>query len=203
MSESNPLTSTNKNGENRIRILKDIYNHADQFAKEISEFMSEISIPAYNELRYAGHHLLKSLGDDGEIGDDNQYEKALSHCERAGYEAAEAGIIAVLESIKDFKEDYKGIVVKDIVPNYPEINMIVKKATDLLSSGRPEHMTHKEISSLYMDSFRELKRSHETLVANTDDLNAVLRKDITDKRRFLLKTCMAFLGVSIALAALF
>ena len=202
MSESNPLTSMDSNGENRIRILKDTYNHADQFAKEISEFMSEVSIPACNELRYAGHHLLKSLGDDGEIVDDNQYKKALSHCERAGYEAAEAGIIAALEYLKDFKEYYKGIVIRNIVPDYPKINVIAKKATDLLSNGRPEHMTHKEISSQYMDSFRELKRSYEALVANTDDLNVALKKEITEKRRYVVTACLSLLGIVITLVTL-
>ena len=76
---------------------------------------SEVAIPATNELRYAGHHLLQSINEDGMVHDEEYLRKAKSHCERAMYEAAEAGIMSALEQINDFRKDYKDIVVSEVV----------------------------------------------------------------------------------------
>ena len=82
-----------------IRELRDLYETADVFAREVSELRSEVPIPAHNELRYAGHHLLQSINDEGEVADEDLFRKAKNHCERAMYEAAEAGIMHILEAV--------------------------------------------------------------------------------------------------------
>lgn len=74
-----------------LQELRRLYETADGFAREVGEFRSEVPIPAHNELRYAGHHLLQSLDNDGTVADEDQLRKARNHCERAMYEAAEAG----------------------------------------------------------------------------------------------------------------
>ena len=86
-----------------IRELRNLYETADSFAREVSEFRSEVSIPVHNELRYAGHHLLQSIDDGGTIVEGGQFSRAKRHCERAMYEAAEAGIMSALDEIAAFR----------------------------------------------------------------------------------------------------
>ena len=54
---------------------------------------------------------MQALNDDGKIVDEEQLRRAKNHCERAMYEAAEAGIISALDSTRAFRQDYKNIVV--------------------------------------------------------------------------------------------
>ena len=56
--------------------LRQLYETADSFAREVGELRSEVPIPAHNELRYAGHHLLQSLDDEGTVVDEDLFRKA-------------------------------------------------------------------------------------------------------------------------------
>ena len=115
--------------------LRRLYETADGFAREIAEFRAEISIPAHNELRYAGHHFLQAISDDVELVDGEQLRRAKNHCERAMYEAAEAGIISALDSIRAFRQDYKDIVVGDVLGGYADKLVLAKRAQELLARG--------------------------------------------------------------------
>lgn len=43
------------------RRLRDEYDTADKVMKEVRAFVDEAGIPAINELRYAGYHLLNTI----------------------------------------------------------------------------------------------------------------------------------------------
>lgn len=188
MSASSPSTSTENDSPYSISGLRTLYDTAD------------VSIPAHNELRYAGHHLLQALDDSGTISSNEQLRRAVSHCERAMYEAAEAGIISTLESINRFREDYKNIVVKDIVDNYSSILREAGKARDLLASGRSGQMSSSERASGYMETFRQLRDASEMLEASRDDLNAKVAEQVRDSRRFFVRALLILLGIVVAAA---
>ena len=171
-----------------------LYNRADEFAREIAEFRSEIAHLAYNQLRYAGHYLLQALDDSGSISSNEQLRRASSHCERAMYEAAEAGIISVLDSIDQFRKEYKRIVIKDIVDDYASIILQCRKALDLLVRGRSGQMSSSERVACYIETFRQLRDAKELLNANRDDLNAKQSKQVQDRRRFILGLLVLIFG---------
>ncbi len=200
MSVSSPSTSTENDAPYRIGDLRARYDTADKFAREVAEFRFEIPIPAYNELRYAGYHLLQSLDDSGAISSNEQLRRAISHCERAMYEAAEAGIISVLDSIDQFRKDYKNIVVKDVVDNYASIVVQARDAQDLLARGRSDRLSSSERVSCYMETFRQLRTASATLEASRDDLNAKLSEQVRDKRRFIVRCLLILLGIAVAAA---
>ena len=50
-----------------IAVYRASYADADQLSREVSNFRDDVAIPANNELRYAGYHLLQAIGDDGSI----------------------------------------------------------------------------------------------------------------------------------------
>ena len=202
MSESRPSTSMTNDSPHRIGELRTLYDKADQFVREVAEFEDEVAIPAINELRYAGYHLLQSIGDDGTIFKDEQFRRAISHCERAMYEAAEAGINSVLVWIDQFREDYKNIVVKDVVDDYARILAHTRKAQDLIARGRSDQMSSSERVSRYMETFRQLREYSELLEASRDDLNAKLSEQVRDKRRFIIRCLLILLGVVVGAASI-
>ena len=198
MTESSHLTSFNDSEKKSIEDFKKLYASADKFAREVSEFMSGISIPAYNELRYAGYHLIKSIDDHGVLSDYDELRKGLSHCERAQYEASEAGIITALEIIKSFRKDYRDLVVKEIIEDYPNILRRADRAKKIIAEGREDDKTHPQRAFSYMEIFKELKEDCETLGYNRDDLNARLRQDRKETRNFIIRISLTALGIAIA-----
>ena len=63
--------------EEQISRIHDLYKEADAFVREVAEFRDQVVIPAYNELRYAGHHFIHSANADSE-------EKRLSQTDQGG-----------------------------------------------------------------------------------------------------------------------
>jgi len=54
-----PISSTlSKTVAELFAALREEYDLADAFDKEVQSFVDEAGIPAINELRYAGYHLL-------------------------------------------------------------------------------------------------------------------------------------------------
>ncbi len=99
--------------------LKDLFKLAEQYAKEVEMLRSEVQIPAINELRYAGYHILNAI-DDEETVSEVELLKARSHCHRAMYEAVESGIMFCLDEIKDFQEKHSDVVVSEVIADYPD-----------------------------------------------------------------------------------
>lgn len=202
MSASSPSTSTKNDTPHRISDLRALYDTADEFAREVAEFRDEIAIPAYNELLYAGHHLLQALDDSGAVSDSEQFRRAVSNCERAMYEAAEAGIISTLDSINRFREGYKNIVVKDVVDNYSSILVKARKAQNLLARRRSDQMSSSERASCYMETFRQLRDDSEMLEASREDLNAKVSEQVRYKRRYVVRVLLLLLGIVVAAAGI-
>ena len=174
--------------------VKEAYETADQFAREVGERRSLVSIPAHNELRYAGHHFMQSVGaDDAEAADLRR--KSFSHCQRAMYEAAEAGIMSWLKEINTFKNDYRHLVVSSVVPNYAMILTAAKEAQAALARGRSNRNSVEEHAEEYMGIYRNLLEYVSTLDSSRDDLNATKRKEDGQFRRFVVTTALSAFGV--------
>ncbi len=97
--------------------LRRIYLIADAFRGEVEKFWGDAAIPANNQLRYAGDHLLKGLSNEG-VPSAQSVAAALSHCKRAGYEAAESGILFAFEKIAVFKGEYRYVSKTGILPQF-------------------------------------------------------------------------------------
>ena len=195
MSGSRTSDSRTERIDKSLANYRQLYEAADRFAREVGEFRQAIPIPAHNELRYAGHHLLQALDDSGEIADEEQLRRACSHCERAMYEAAEAGVISLLRSLAQFQQDYKDVVVAEVMPAYSDCKAMARKARELLVRGRSKAVAPTETASEYMQAFRELRAASEQLDDARDDLNAKLTDQRRGTRRFIIQTAIALLGV--------
>jgi len=105
-------------------LLKEVVDHyetADQFARGVAVFRDKVVIPAHNELRYAGHHVIQSIdADTHQAGDVVNLRKAYRHCERAMYEASEAGLMHAARIILTVYKEYPGVVISEVVKDYHE-----------------------------------------------------------------------------------
>ena len=183
-----------------ISEIRSLYETADRFAREVTQFRDAVSIPSHNELRYAGHHILQSINYEGVVADADQLRKAINHCERAMYEAAEAGIISALSLMDAFHNEHKGLVVSEVVSDYIGIRVLARNAQSLLAKGRDDRATIVEHVSAYMDTFRELRRALETLDASRDDLAAKRAKQVSEHQRFLIGAGLTLTGILTAAA---
>ena len=58
-----------------ISELTESYETADRFTREVAQFRSAVVVPANNELRYAGHHLLQALDGQEQISKPDELRK--------------------------------------------------------------------------------------------------------------------------------
>lgn len=176
------------------------YSQADEFARKVTEFRASVAIPAHNELRYAGHHLLRALSDDGEPVDREQLSRAISHCERSMYEASEAGIIHALDRIEEFKRDYRDVVVSEVLVNWSQVLAVAKRTRDMLISGR-DRGSPSETSAQYMEKFGELVEICDLLDGSRDDLNKKIVERKAARRRYISVFLLRSFGIVAALLA--
>ena len=161
--------------DSNIVELRHLYEKADSFAREVGELRREVAIPAINELRYAGHHILQSTDDDGTI-DIKGLGKAKSHCERAMYEAAEAGIMFCPDSIRDFGKDYSDVVISEVIHDYPQRRARAQQTLDVIIRGRSDRDSVESHVDAYMEEFRVVRDTLRLCDASRDDLNAKMGK---------------------------
>ena len=181
----------------RIVEIRRLYDEADSLAREVGELRSEVQIPAINELRYAGHHALQAITDDGAV-DIEVLASAKSHCQRAMYEAAEAGIMFCLDSMKDFRKTYRDLVISEVIADYPSRLARVQTALDLVVKGRSGRTSVGEHVAAYMDEFRVVRETMRVFDASRDDLNAKRAQQIREYRQFAIRALLLLLGVLVA-----
>ena len=189
-----------------ISELIESYETADRFAREVAQFRSAVAIPANNELRYAGHHLLESLNSTTQVSKPDLVRKARNHCERAMYDAAEAGIICAVDEIARFQDDYKGVVVSRVITDYPNVRALAIRAQAVLAQGRSDRTSAQQQTAEYMELFRQLRDAVHVLRGGRDDLNAMVEEDRAkeqaESRQFLLQFVIRIAAVLIGAAGL-
>lgn len=180
------------------------FDQADEFTRKVQAFKKKASVPAQNELRNAGYHILYAISDK-ESSTDDQLIKAINHCRRASYEAAEAGVIACLILINVFKDDYKDVVISEVVPNWSDILVSCKDCQDKLSASRQKGDDRSVDYKIHMEAFDQLSKYCILLDAARDDLNKKIKIQVSGSRRFIINCSLVIctIVVSIALAIIF
>ena len=107
------------------------------------------------------------------------------------YDAAEAGILYVIDEIGRFQDDYKDVVVSRVVKDYPNVRALAIRAQATLAQGRGNRASAQQQTTEYMELFRQLRDAVRVLDGSRDDLNAMIdedrAKEQTESRRFLLQ----------------
>lgn len=190
------LTPTQKQ---KIHELHAIYDQADRLVSEVEEFIGEAGIPALNEMRYAGYHLAHSILLRECKFCDDQINSAVNHCKRACYEASEAGIVIALLKFREFRNDYKTIVITEVLKEWPNIQKDFRNAQKGVNNGRAKGEDDRSADyDVRMSTFRKLSTHCETLECVRDDLNSKVADSVSNSRRFIIGAGLTLLGIIIA-----
>ena len=122
---------------------------------------------------------MQAIGADGKVTDGDQIRKAHGHCQRAMYEASEAGIMVAGRAIASFRNGYPGIVISDVVKDYSNFRLLAKKAQEKVDAGRTNRESVLAQTQEYMKDYRQLRDAVDVLDASHDDLDA--KKEIIQK----------------------
>ena len=182
--------------------IQDLYNKAECFIKHVETHQTEISIPAINELRYAGHHLLKALTADDRDALQKELRKAESHCQRSMYEASESGILYFLGLVNEFAGDFKDVPITQVVPDYLNILTLADQARRQLGAGRLSRDSAEVQAAEYMDTFYTLEGKIRILDVSRGELNKIKVGEVTAYRRFWINAIIAAGGVTIGIITL-
>ncbi|MBX8531686.1 hypothetical protein K5D32_18590 [Pseudomonas cichorii] len=153
----------------RAKALVRLFQLAEEKIKLVENLNQELSIPAINELRYAGYHMTQFLASTGEEA-DKQLGKAENHCKRAIYDAVEAGVTSQLEMIKVFQSDFRNVIISETITRYPQIRKQIKAARDLILTPRDpatDRSEYYEQCSIHLEIMRE---AHDELESYREEL---------------------------------
>ncbi len=105
----------------RIADICSLYADAEASIKRYERIGLDNLMPAVNELRYAGQHLLMAETSENEDEREKHLSRAERHCERARYDAKESTIVALLEGIATIRS--LGLTDSElaaVAPDWPE-----------------------------------------------------------------------------------
>lgn len=180
--------------------LRSEYDIADKVMKDVQAFVEEAGIPAINELRYAGYHLLNAVSPlDAEASSSDELTRAVNHCKRATYEASEAGLLTAFGKISEFKADYQQVVVSSVVQDWTEILTKCDSYRDRITEARQTGVDRTIDHTKFRDAFLDLVAVCRRLDHARDELNKQIQQKQVDARRFIVTTVLAVLGVLITL----
>jgi hypothetical protein len=159
-----------------ISDFRAVYERADELTQEVQLFRNKASWPALLELRNAGQQLLRAIDDQGVVVNQHELDEAISHTQRACYEATEAGIMFELAIIKKFKNDYSKTVVADIIPDYVARLRRSDEALEAVKRGRQAGFNRDADHHDRIDLFRELREFCRDLDAGREEVNKKVRQ---------------------------
>jgi hypothetical protein len=178
------------------------YRRADLFCQEVQSFVDLAGVPAINELRNAGKHLIDALTDDGAVRSQDDLAAGTAHCRRACYEAYEAGILAGMEIIEKFKSDYATVTVGDVIPDYTDILYKAQAAQKSVEVGRHPEFDRTQDHATRMAAFRELRACAERLMIGREEMNKKVDRAVQDARGGARNLAIAAVGLGVAIVGL-
>ena len=88
------------------------------------------------------------------------------------YEAVESGIMFCLDEIKYFQEQYKDVVVSEVIADYPDRLARAQKAVAIIVQGRRDRASVEAQVEEYVKEFRVVREILGVFIASRNDLNA-------------------------------
>lgn len=169
--------------------LKMLYDAAEADIKKAEIFQGQLSIPAVNELRYAGQHLLRYLVDPH----PDQLLSAQKHCLRARYDAAEGPILYFLKRIEEFQYRYADQVIPEVVPGYVDLMVTTEGIKQQIFGISKE--SREEYAALAGGYIDQLARINHTLEIAAVELNKRRHQQKEQQRWGVYGLTAALLGI--------
>ncbi|VAW36799.1 hypothetical protein MNBD_DELTA03-189 [hydrothermal vent metagenome] len=169
------MNSEFDNDQKQLAGIAKLFNEAEIAIKEIEDYGSELVVPAVNQLRYCGNHLVRYLSD---TSNKEELSDSIKHCKRAAYDAYESAIVYHLFEFKKFKDDYRRVQITPVISDYADIQQKIIQARNFIRNNN-ESKTRGEFYKDGRKHLQLLAGNVEKLNSNRDELNKAIRKERT------------------------
>ncbi|CAB5503336.1 hypothetical protein [uncultured Gammaproteobacteria bacterium] len=183
---------------NEFKILLNLFEQAETKIKNVEQITSEgVLIPSINQLRYAGHHIVRSLLSDDAKEPQAERVKAINHVKRAIYDIDESLLIYYIESAVNFKEKYNDSgFVTEVVTDYPEKLATLDEANKSIQQLRENNNNYQDREQFYQKLSPYLIKLSK-IVAIFEQSAPLIVKKQQDKDDQDLKNKNCFIGTII------
>lgn len=180
------------------------FEEAEERLTKVVQIGEELPIPALNELRYSGYHLLKAFKTASIDQQLEEVAKATKHSKRASYDAVEIGILYYLEKIQLFQEDYSKTQISSVLPDYIDLCIKAEASRELISDAdKDDRHKYYEQAFAEMDKLKKvllkLTIAREELNKKIENENTALRKERQRSKRWRYAFIVTVLGVLVTI----
>lgn len=170
------------NHQEELKKVKALFTDAEGICKKVEmESESGPVIPAINQLRYAGQHLAEATTSEELTVQKLELKKAENHCQRAIYDAAEAGCLTAKVQIEGHKEQFKDIPIIDTVPSYSATLTAHGKLKRLIGEKREDVSKQAHYRELAL-IFKTLYDGLIDIESHEEELKKILAAKVKDDR---------------------
>lgn len=162
-----------------FRQLHAAYKEAEDAIHVLGIDENGVDVPAINELRYAGRHILNGLVAESDAEREDQFLRAKRHCQRALYDAYDGAIYYRLRWFQEFEHDYRLVSVSKVVPEFVPIKAKVTAAKKFLDDARTQHTARDS----YYEEARGVYDALKSDLALLDAARGELNKEIENYNR--------------------
>lgn len=174
-----------------VQTVWETWQNAERALKETELAAGNLCVPAVNELRYAGTHLLRGIvskNDELNVAQD-EFWKAHRHCRRAIYDCYEYGCLHLIKAFQNFEIRWNGWVhlIPDVIKDYGELTTKVNDAHSRLSAvDRSENGDRDKYADEAKDLMGALSDVHRVLQCNEPLLAAKAENEKKQTRKHAL-----------------
>ena len=173
-----------------------LYDEAERAIKHLERRLSKtLTFPSVNQLRYAGKHLTRFISNGQAV---EQLNDAAKHCRRAIYDCHEVEIIYLSEYFDKFMDDYRTMVVGEIVKDFSVITGNFDKALAFIRD-----VNEDDRERYYIECRTHVEVLHGAvgvLKASRHDLNAALARN---RRNFFFQAVAALSAIAAVAGVVF
>lgn len=159
--------------------LQKLFKDAEAQAKTAElEYGQGPIIPAINELRYAGSHMISFLCSTDPADQAQELDKAARHCKRSIYDAVEARLMVAFERYRNFREKYQNLNLLNSVPNILAMTQIAQDIERMIST--------RQLDETKDEHYAKLLKLHEEFKPHIDAIDVAdveLQKELDNYQR--------------------
>jgi hypothetical protein len=157
--------------------LRDLFSTSEKKIKQIENLFDQLAIPAVNELRYAGFHLIHAITASNPDEKQSNLISAAKHCRRSIYDSLEIGISFCIRQCSNFREDYRFTQIGGIVDGYAEDLVTITEIQDYIGThNRYDSDDTDQTWNTLQHHFEVLLHVHKKWEASREEMNKTLRR---------------------------
>jgi|GEM_PF-4137499 len=158
---------------------------------------NEIEIPSINEIRYVVYHTLKGLDETDPTKQDEEFRRAIRHCQRASYDILEIGITDKIEYFKKYAEKYKSLNISEIIPDWPGFHKKISDINIALAEINRSEYSSGDYHDMVEEKYNEACKIVDVLDASIEEVEKKNASNNNKILRFFISSIFAIISSSL------